>query len=611
MPRRAARSQGKADNLSFDVDRHGGSMGIPGSRVLDDEVPLAAGAAAGEVPGRRAPAGAGQDLDGARAAGGQRARCTPAPTTSAPPGIFVEARQLVEVGTRVMCDIPLPGGTRRLAGEVARLQPLPFSSSAVGLGIRFVELDASARTLLEALVQREQEPAHLVHARFEGMAEAIRSQAVLTKDGVRLSAALPFLRPGSEVEISFVSGKSRVLSRGVVREAVVDNRRARRRAPPGGRRAAAEPHRRTGTPRRRGRHDRGADEDDVTAVDTPRALAAQQAARPSAPRPAVEPVLRTHRPGGPAAAAHARPPPAPDPGGGAAADRGWCRAPDEPALDGAGDQGRPGDHRARWRCSSSASPWPGSGWSRRRLPVATERAVRGPPSNPREAAVPADRRRARARARRSTRRHRPPSCRARCTCPGARARPAPAPSRPSPVRAPAEPVRAGAPAPAERPRRPERARPPRPPPARSTCPSCWPPPTPPRTRCAPRSRCPRTRPGRPCSTTATSWWRWSRSRARPRADPLPAGRAARHGRQPAQRPARCWRSGRHTVMNEGVRWVWIRRVREGRHPGALHPGLPHPRGAAASRCTTAPPPASGARPRRGAACRPTDDRASR
>ena len=49
-------------------------------------------------------------------------------------------------------------------------------------------------------MQREQDPAHLVHARFEGMVEAVRSQAVLTTDGVRLSAALPFLQPGSKVE---------------------------------------------------------------------------------------------------------------------------------------------------------------------------------------------------------------------------------------------------------------------------------------------------------------------------------------------------------------------------------------------------------------------------
>lgn len=206
-------------------------------------------------------------------------------------GIFVESRQLVEVGTRVLCEIPLPGGTRRLAGEVARLQPLPFSSSAVGLGIRFVELDPAARTLLEALVQRQQEPAHLVHARFEGMSESIRSQAVLTSDGVRLSAALPFLRPTSTVEISFVSGNSRVLSRGIVREAHVDSA-----GPDGVPRLMVDVRlqNRTGA---LGRPEDGADmveePEEVTTVDTPKKLAAQLAARPSSPRPAPEPVHRT------------------------------------------------------------------------------------------------------------------------------------------------------------------------------------------------------------------------------------------------------------------------------------------------------------------------------
>ena len=183
-------------------------------------------------------------------------------------GIFVEARELVDIGTEVWCDLPLPGGTRRLAGRVARLQPLPFSSDRVGLGIRFVDLDEGAFALLSNLVNREGAEGHLAEATFEGLPGALRSQAVLTDGGARLSTALPFLRPGAEVQIAFLSGAATVASKGVVRGAGIEG------------------HLPGGAPRltvevefiRNGTFDDpfGAEDEpeDVTAVDTPRALQA-------------------------------------------------------------------------------------------------------------------------------------------------------------------------------------------------------------------------------------------------------------------------------------------------------------------------------------------------
>jgi hypothetical protein len=200
-------------------------------------------------------------------------------------GIFVEAKELVEIGTELWCDLPLPGGTRRLAGKVVRLQPLPFSSERVGLGIRFVDLDEMARTLITNLVQREGGGGHLAETSFEGMSDPLRSQADLTRDGARLSMALPFLRPGAVVKVAFLSGPSQVASTGVVRESTLEGRTL------------------DGAPRLRVevdlvRHSAPAasffedeDPEEVTAVDTPRALqarsmvaaAARAARRPPAP----------------------------------------------------------------------------------------------------------------------------------------------------------------------------------------------------------------------------------------------------------------------------------------------------------------------------------------
>jgi hypothetical protein len=199
-------------------------------------------------------------------------------------GIFVEAKELVEIGTELWCDLPLPGGTRRLAGKVARLQPLPFSSELVGLGIRFVDLDDMARALITNLVQREGGGGHLAETSFEGMSSSLRSQAELTRDGARLSMALPFLRPGAVVKVAFLSGPSQVASTGVVRESTLEGRTL-----DGAPRLQVEVDLlRQSAPAPSFFDDE--DPEEVTAVDTPRALQA---------RAMVEEATRARRPAAP------------------------------------------------------------------------------------------------------------------------------------------------------------------------------------------------------------------------------------------------------------------------------------------------------------------------
>jgi hypothetical protein len=134
--------------------------------------------------------------------------------------VLVESLQPCAIGTEVICEIPLPGGRRQLRGRVARMQRL--SPAAVGLAIAFTGLDAPDEELLSEAVGQDDGRTRIVQVRFEGMAEPMRSRARLTDKGLRLSTALPFLRLRSPVEVTFVSGDSKVQSRGLVQQVELD-----------------------------------------------------------------------------------------------------------------------------------------------------------------------------------------------------------------------------------------------------------------------------------------------------------------------------------------------------------------------------------------------------
>jgi len=135
-------------------------------------------------------------------------------------GVLVESLQPCAVGTDLVCEIPLPGGRRQLRGRVARMQAL--SPAAVGLAIEFTGLAPPDEDLLSEVVGEDDGRSRTVQVRFEGMREPMRSRAQLTDDGIRFSTALPFLRLRSSVEVTFLSGRSQIHSRGVVRDVELD-----------------------------------------------------------------------------------------------------------------------------------------------------------------------------------------------------------------------------------------------------------------------------------------------------------------------------------------------------------------------------------------------------
>jgi hypothetical protein len=142
-----------------------------------------------------------------------------------PTGIFVEAGERLAIGSAVVCEIAFPSGPLRVSGLVAREQILaqgPRDGGRVGLGIRFVNLDAAARALLEGLIPPDSRVGQLMSLQFDGLKEALRGQAAVTQAGqvgdVSVITSLPFLREGNRVQVAFLSGASKVESRGQLRD---------------------------------------------------------------------------------------------------------------------------------------------------------------------------------------------------------------------------------------------------------------------------------------------------------------------------------------------------------------------------------------------------------
>src|SRR6185503_1613258 len=117
-----------------------------------------------------------------------------------PSGIYVRAAHACDVGTEVICDLPLPGGARQIRGRVARTQAL---TDATGIGIQFVDLSMGDSASLHQVLERAETGPVAVKVQFEGMPRPIKCQGMITSEGVRLSTALPFLRLGSDVQAIF------------------------------------------------------------------------------------------------------------------------------------------------------------------------------------------------------------------------------------------------------------------------------------------------------------------------------------------------------------------------------------------------------------------------
>jgi hypothetical protein len=112
-------------------------------------------------------------------------------------GIFVTAPEPPNVGTEVVCSVPLSGELRPLRGRVAWVRASPR-----GMGIEFIDLSTDDSRVLRETCGRDDRDDHPIRVWFEGLREPIGAKAVLTSQGIRLRAALPFLRMESVVRFA-------------------------------------------------------------------------------------------------------------------------------------------------------------------------------------------------------------------------------------------------------------------------------------------------------------------------------------------------------------------------------------------------------------------------
>ena len=127
-------------------------------------------------------------------------------------GVFVQAPELCDVGTELLCDLPLPDDHLTVRGRVAWVKPWRGAEQVpgAGMGIQFIDLSDGDERLLRRLVGPMREENQSVKVWFEGMSQPVRAQAVRTGDGIRLRTVLPFLRLDSAVRVAFGEGDSAV-----------------------------------------------------------------------------------------------------------------------------------------------------------------------------------------------------------------------------------------------------------------------------------------------------------------------------------------------------------------------------------------------------------------
>lgn len=121
-------------------------------------------------------------------------------------GMFVTVPCPFTVGTRVTCELPIPGDRLHLQGEVRWVQEVPGDdacSPMMGVGIQFTNLSAGSVEALRRFVTERRGSLQTVAVQFEGYGRPIRARAQLTDQGLQLWTALPFLRLKSPVNVAF------------------------------------------------------------------------------------------------------------------------------------------------------------------------------------------------------------------------------------------------------------------------------------------------------------------------------------------------------------------------------------------------------------------------
>jgi hypothetical protein len=132
-------------------------------------------------------------------------------------GLSVICAEACPVGTAVRFSLLLLSGPRAIVGRVVRTTALPHG---LGLAIAFEGLTPGVSGALERLIAARTTQAEPAKLRVDGVERALRCEARVDEQMVRLTATLPFLRIDGGVDVEL--GERGVTAAGVIRKIAVD-----------------------------------------------------------------------------------------------------------------------------------------------------------------------------------------------------------------------------------------------------------------------------------------------------------------------------------------------------------------------------------------------------
>ena len=133
-------------------------------------------------------------------------------------GLSVIAAESCPIGTAVRCSLLLPGGPRTVCGRVVRVTALP---RGLGLAIAFEGIGPSTVAALDRLIEARMNQVLPAKLRIDGVDRALRCEARVDEQVVRLTATLPFLRLEGGVDV-ILGEDGAVTAAGVISRIAVD-----------------------------------------------------------------------------------------------------------------------------------------------------------------------------------------------------------------------------------------------------------------------------------------------------------------------------------------------------------------------------------------------------
>jgi len=126
-------------------------------------------------------------------------------------GMRLSAEAPLSVGDEVTCNLELDNERAVLEGCVRWSKPAALSGS--GAGVQFAALNDDQLALLRRWLAHNSQHAQTVLLHLPNMREPLRARGCVTADGLQLTASLPQLAPGVELEFQLGESGSRRVGR--------------------------------------------------------------------------------------------------------------------------------------------------------------------------------------------------------------------------------------------------------------------------------------------------------------------------------------------------------------------------------------------------------------